>query len=62
LTEHVIVVFWDLDVILLQPMHDLFDAMLYPKESDLGPLARSRLQLQHPSHQKLPDRIDAFFT
>jgi hypothetical protein len=61
LTEHPIVVHWDLDVAVLQPLDDLFDAMLYDKSSPQGKTARQRLQLQH-KQVPLPDRIDAFFT
>jgi hypothetical protein len=45
-----------------KPMDDLFDAMLYDKDSPEGRAARNRLYIQHPGKQKLPDRIDAFFT
>jgi hypothetical protein len=43
-------------------MDDLFDAMLFDKDSTQGNAARSRLRIQQPLHQTLPDRIDAFFT
>jgi len=43
-------------------MDDLFDAMLFDKDSPEGMRARSRLKIQQPLYQKLPDRIDAFFT
>lgn len=63
LTDHPIVVHWDLDVLVLTPMDDLFDAMLYPANSPQGIAARQRLQIQRqPSLSELPDRIDAFFT
>jgi len=63
LTHHPIVVHWDLDVAVLQPMDDLFDAMLYPHDSPQGQAARARLQLERPSQQRrLPERIDAFLT
>jgi alpha-N-acetylglucosamine transferase len=61
LTDYPIVVHWDLDVALLQPMDDLFDAMLFSKDSAKGMLARAKLDVQHP-HRTLPDRIDAYFT
>jgi hypothetical protein len=47
---------------LQKPMDDLFDAMLFEKDSPEGMRARSRLKIQQPLYQKLPDRIDAFFT
>mmetsp|Transcript_28822 Transcript_28822/g.43530 ORF Transcript_28822/g.43530 Transcript_28822/m.43530 type:complete len:495 (-) Transcript_28822:51-1535(-) len=61
LEDYPIVVHWDMDVALLQPMDDLFDAIFYDKSSPQGKAARSRLELQHPG-EPLPDKIDAFFT
>ena len=60
LVQHEIVVRWDMDVALLAPMDDLFDAMLFSKNSPQG-IAAQRLELQHPK-DPLPDQIDAFFT
>jgi len=68
LTEHPLVVHWDLDVVVLKPMDDLFDAMLLPEgaprqqRKDL----LERLHLQRPSVQ-IPNvlsrrQIDAAFT
>jgi len=63
LIDHPIFVHWDLDVAVLQPMDDLFDAMLYDGSGSVrGRDARSRLQVQRPAFQKLPGRIDAFLT
>jgi hypothetical protein len=61
LTNYPITVQWDLDVALFQPMDDLFDAILFDKDSRVGQQARQNLDVQHP-HRPLPDRIDAFFT
>ena len=65
LVEHPIVVHWDMDVAILQPLDDLYDSMLFEKDTPQGKLARQNLvnfnQLQHP-HQPLPDTIDAYFT
>ena len=61
LMDHEIVVHWDMDVAVLQSMDDLFDAMLFDKDSKEGRAARERLEVQHPS-QPLPDKIDAYFT
>lgn len=61
LTEYPIVVHWDLDVALFHPMDDLFDAMIFDRQSAEGKRARSRLEVQHP-HQPLPSTIDAYFT
>lgn len=62
LMEHPIVVHWDLDVLVLTPMDDLFDAMLFDSNSPRGAAARAKLQIQRPGVQPLPERIDAFFT
>lgn len=62
LTQHPVIVHWDLDVAVLKPMDDLFDAIIYDKDSPQGKAARAKLQIQRPWYQTLPDRIDAFFT
>ncbi|KAL7579878.1 hypothetical protein ACA910_004888 [Epithemia clementina (nom. ined.)] len=62
LIDHPVVVHWDLDVLVIQPMDDLYDTMLYPATSEEGQAARQRLAIQKPYHQKLPSTIDAFFT
>lgn len=61
LTDHEIVVHWDMDVAVLQPMDDLFDAMIFDKDSPEGKAARQKIELQHPN-EPLPDVIDAYFT
>jgi hypothetical protein len=65
LMDHPISVHWDMDVALFHPMDDLFDSMLFSKNSNEGKAARQQLvdgnQLQHPSIP-LPDTIEAFFT
>jgi hypothetical protein len=61
LTDHPVTVHWDLDVAVLKPLDDLYDAIIYEADSAEGAAARARLQRQHPN-SKLPDRIDAFFT
>lgn len=61
LTSHEIVVHWDMDVAVLAPMDDLYDAMLFSRDSPEGKAARGRLELQHPE-VPLPDQIDAYFT
>lgn len=60
-TQHPVVVHWDLDVVVLKPLDDLYDSIIHDKDSNQGLAARQRLQLQRPS-VPLPDRIDAFFT
>jgi hypothetical protein len=62
LTHHPIVVHWDIDVAVLQPMDDLYDSILFPKTSVRGAAARARLAVQRPETQLLPDVIDAFVT
>ena len=61
LTQHPVVVHWDLDVAVLQPMDDLYDAMIFDKDSPRGKAARERIAVQHKS-KPLPDVIDAFVT
>jgi len=60
LTNHPIVVHLDLDTMILQPMDELFDAMLYDETTDVGWKAREGL----PSFKTpiMPKQIDAFFT
>lgn len=61
LFDHPISVHWDMDVAILQPLDELYDAMLFDKDSPKGIAARSKIRL--PNHlQKLPDVIDAFYT
>lgn len=61
ITKHPIVVHWDMDVAILQPMDDLYDAMLYPSSHPIGAAARSRIEKQHPD-DPWPETIDAFLT
>lgn len=56
-----IIVHTDIDFLFLQPMDDLFDAILFPKESPQGRVSRSRIALESPG-EGFPDRIDAFIT
>jgi hypothetical protein len=49
-------------IINQKPLDDLFDAMLYDKDSPQGKAARNRIHIQHPGKQVMPDRIDAYFT
>ncbi|GKY98801.1 hypothetical protein MPSEU_000836300 [Mayamaea pseudoterrestris] len=62
LMNHPIYVHWDLDTAVLQPLDDLYDAILFDKDSPQGQAARSRIRVQRPHVQKIPDRIDAFLT
>lgn len=68
LVDHPIVVHWDMDVAVLQPMDDLFDVMIYPKTHRRNIQARQRIerqQQQHPPNEKddsWPEIVDAFLT
>jgi hypothetical protein len=56
-----IVVHVDLDFVMLRPMDDLFDAMLYRKDSDIGRKARARISMEF-SATPWPDQVDTFMT
>jgi hypothetical protein len=56
-----IVVHVDLDFLMLRPMDDLFDAMLFSKDSDIGRAARTRIPKEF-SAAKWPDQVDTFMT
>eukprot|EP00984_Skeletonema_dohrnii_P010069 scaffold3901_cov67-Skeletonema_dohrnii-CCMP3373.AAC.1 len=61
LTDHPIVVHWDMDVAILQPLDDLYDAMLYPASHPRGKAARGKIERQHPEDE-WPETVNAFFT
>jgi hypothetical protein len=61
LTNHPIVVHWDMDVAVLQPLDDLYDVMIYPSSHPIHIAARERIERQHPE-EMWPERIDAFIT
>lgn len=61
LTQHPVVVHFDLDKVVLQPMDDLFDAIIYDAQSPEGKSARERIEVEWPE-DPLPKQIDAFFT
>jgi hypothetical protein len=50
-----------MDVAILQPMDELYDAMLYPSSHPIGEAARKSIERQHPE-DPWPETIDAFFT
>jgi hypothetical protein len=56
-----LVVHTDIDFVFLKPMDDLFEAILFPKESPQGRRARSNIPVERPD-KPLPDVIDAFIT
>ena len=62
LHDHPISVHWDMDVALLQPLDELYDAMLYPHDSAKGQAARAKIVLPNPLADALPETIDAFYT
>jgi len=61
LTEHPVVVHFDLDKIVVKPMDDLFDAIIYDYDSPKGVAARKNIDVEWPE-DTLPQKIDAFFT
>lgn len=56
-----IVVHVDIDFAFFKPMDDLFDAMLYAKDSPQGKAARTNIAVERPK-DSWPDRIDCFMT
>lgn len=61
ITGHPIVVHTDVDFMFYQPMDELFDAMLYPHDSDVGKLARSKIAMEYPE-KVVPENIEAYLT
>jgi len=57
-----IVVHVDMDFVFHKPMDDLFDAMLYSKDSAIGQRARAQIPVEFPNELVWPDSIDAFMT
>ena len=66
LIQHPVVVYLDLDTLLLRPLDELFDAIVLPAESPGGAAARKHLvdeELIAPTFDPpLPPQIDAFYT
>ncbi len=56
-----IIVHLDIDFAFYKPLDNLFDAILYDKDSEEGMKARSAIELERPG-EKLPDKIGAFIT
>ena len=50
-----------MDVAILQPLDDLYDAMLYPSTHPRNIAARERIERQHPE-KPWPEKVDAFLT
>jgi hypothetical protein len=64
LTQYPVVVHLDLDCLVLKPMDDLFDAMIFPVSDtdERGIKARQRIPAMWFTSDQLPEVIDAFFT
>lgn len=60
--EYPIIVHVDMDFIFHKPMDDLFDAMLYAKDSDIARKARAQIPIEFPKTTIWPDHVDAFMT
>ena len=58
---HPVIVHVDIDFAFFKTMDDLFDAILYDKESPTGRAARAKIPLERPE-AGYPDKIDAFVT
>jgi len=61
LTQHPVVVYFELDSIVLKPMDDLFDSIIYNHDSPQSTMARKRIEVEQPE-DTLPVKINAFFT
>ena len=61
MTKYPAVVHVDIDFAFKAPMDELFDAIIYPKDSSQGKAARALIPLQN-TKATIPDKIDAFFT
>lgn len=56
-----LVVHVDIDFAFYKPMDNLFDAILYGKDTPHGKAARAQIELERPTDQ-WPDNIEAFIT
>ena len=61
LTDVPVVVHVDMDYIFSRPMDDVFDAMLFDKDSAVGKAARAAVPREQPS-EKWPDEVRAMMT
>mmetsp|Transcript_562 Transcript_562/g.843 ORF Transcript_562/g.843 Transcript_562/m.843 type:complete len:538 (-) Transcript_562:19-1632(-) len=61
LTDHPVVLHFDLDCIILQPLDELFDAMLYPQSSLRYQRAMASIALERRA-DPIPKRIDAYLS
>jgi hypothetical protein len=61
MTQYPAVVHVDIDFAFLQPMDEIFDSIIYEKDSPEGQAARRAIERERPN-DPLPDKIDALFT
>lgn len=62
LPEVPIVVHVDMDFVFHRPMDDVYDAMLFSKDSAIGKQARERIPVEFPNELTWPDNIEAMMT
>eukprot|EP00543_Licmophora_paradoxa_P008740 CAMPEP_0202454458 /NCGR_PEP_ID=MMETSP1360-20130828/12184_1 /ASSEMBLY_ACC=CAM_ASM_000848 /TAXON_ID=515479 /ORGANISM="Licmophora paradoxa, Strain CCMP2313" /LENGTH=303 /DNA_ID=CAMNT_0049073775 /DNA_START=62 /DNA_END=973 /DNA_ORIENTATION=+ len=62
MTKYPAVVHVDIDFAFLQPMDELFDAIIYDSKSPEGQAARAQIEIEFPKEVTLPEKIDAFYT
>lgn len=62
MTEFPVVVHVDIDFLFLQPMDELYDAIIYSKDTARGRKARESIPMEFPKETAWPDRVDAFIT
>ena len=61
LTDHPVVLHFDIDCIVTQPLDELFDAMLYPNDHPRHIEAMKAIPLER-KNDPIPERIDAFLS
>lgn len=61
LTDHPVVLHFDIDCIVTQPLDELFDAMLYPNDHPRYKEAMKAIPLER-KNDPIPERIDAFLS
>ena len=61
LTDHPVVLHFDIDCVVTQPLDELFDAMLYPNNHPRYRAAMESISLER-KNDPIPERIDAFLS
>jgi len=61
LTDHPVVLHFDIDCIVTRPLDELFDAMLYPNDHKRYKAAMESISLER-KNDPIPERIDAFLS